>query len=78
MWAIANCLSRRLTNYFFTTMMPPVTFLTLIAKFGDSNIAIARALGVDRQLVAYWRVKGISESRQSWIREKIAKRRRSK
>ena len=45
----------------------PMTFDDLIRKYGDSDPAIADALGTTRQLVRYWRLKGISPARQAWI-----------
>lgn len=41
-------------------------FQQLEKAFG-SDAAIAEALGVSRQLVGWWRRKGISPQRQAWI-----------
>ena len=44
-----------------------MTFSDLIAKYGDSDLRIAQALGTSHQLVRHWRKKGISAQRQAWI-----------
>jgi predicted transcriptional regulator len=49
-----------------------MTFGQLRRLFGKQS-DIARALGVSRALVSYWKYNGISDARRAWLRERVRK-----
>ena len=44
-----------------------MTFAQIKRLYGPTDSEIARNLGVSRQLVAHWRVNGLSPARQGWL-----------